>query len=106
MTRPALTRNDPADIARTVRREIRIRWQPCRCGCQGSDPWHRSSYVRVLRDVALHPAPICIVEGTAHVMERHEVARASARLPGRGLATVRCVVHGSSRYADWEIVED
>lgn len=27
---------------------IRNRWDPCTCGCEGSDPWHRAKYRRVV----------------------------------------------------------
>lgn len=26
------------------------RLDPCKCGCQGGDPWHKRIYTRVLRD--------------------------------------------------------
>lgn len=110
MTRPALTRNDPDDIARSVAREVHCRYAPCTCGCLGADPWHRASYQRVLRSVTVHSEPVCVYQGSASddgpvvLPAVYEVARAVARLPGRGLATVRCIVRGSSRYADWELV--
>lgn len=30
--------------------EISYRLEPCRCGCQGQDPWHQKSYWRVIKD--------------------------------------------------------
>jgi hypothetical protein len=111
MARPKLTRNDPADIARSVPREIQCRHEPCACGCFGADPWHKQSYRRVVRNVAVHDAPVCIHEGHTNdegvvlFPAMYEVARGAARLPGRGLATVRCVVRGRSIYADWELVK-
>jgi len=106
-----MTRNDPSDIERSVRREIRCRFSSCDCGCLGADPWHRASYGRVVRSVVVHSDPVCInpgrtmEDGTQVLPAKYEVARAQARLPGRGLATVRCVVRGDSRYADWELVK-
>lgn len=32
------------------------RIEPCTCGCKGSDPWHRSNFRRVLRNVEELPA--------------------------------------------------
>lgn len=31
---------------------IMSRSEPCKCGCQGSDPWHARSFKRVVRDIA------------------------------------------------------
>ena len=31
--------------------QIIARLSPCNCGCQGQDPWHKSTYRRVVRNV-------------------------------------------------------
>ncbi len=36
--------------------KIVVRDRPCRCGCHGSDPWHRRAYVlEVIEFVAVDP---------------------------------------------------
>lgn len=41
--------------------KIYKRLDPCRCGCQGSDPWHRESYKRVVSAVRDLAAPVRVV---------------------------------------------
>lgn len=36
---------------------IHVRFDPCRCGCYGKDPWHARSFRRVVRDVVQYPEP-------------------------------------------------
>lgn len=31
--------------------QIIARLKPCNCGCHGSDPWHKPTYRRVVRDI-------------------------------------------------------
>lgn len=31
---------------RTIRRD-----KPCGCGCKGTDPWHRRTFKRIVRDI-------------------------------------------------------
>lgn len=55
---------------------------PCRCGCKGTDPWHRRSFLRRLRDVR--------VQTGAWKMERFDRV-ATVAMPW-GTATVIRVV--------------
>lgn len=32
-------------------KNIQVRAFSCRCGCHGQDPWHKSNYKRVVRNV-------------------------------------------------------
>lgn len=34
-----------------MKAEIVSRVEPCRCGCQGRDPWHARTFTRELHDV-------------------------------------------------------
>lgn len=34
-----------------MKRTITARTNPCKCGCQGRDPWHQRKYTRVISDV-------------------------------------------------------
>jgi hypothetical protein len=36
---------------RTKTSFITYRFKPCNCGCKGSDPWHKTTYRRVVRNV-------------------------------------------------------
>jgi hypothetical protein len=37
-----------------MKASITARYEPCRCGCKGTDPWHASRFVRVLTNVETH----------------------------------------------------
>lgn len=40
----------PADLT-TGRQSVMMRYDPCRCGCKGRDPWHARMFQRVVRNV-------------------------------------------------------
>jgi len=103
-----LTRNDPADIAREIRRVVR---------CPGESTSRDRHHRRKIHSIVVFDEPVCLyrdhrsdasiaADGMTRIPPTYEVARGAAHLPGRGLTTVRCVVRGESRYADWESVAD
>jgi hypothetical protein len=51
------------------------RSDPCSCGCNGRDPWHRRAYKRILRDA--HPAMgrVYITDGFTIDIQAEALAR-------------------------------
>jgi len=47
----------PAGLTAGTQR-ITMRAAPCRCGCTGSDPWHRRTFTRTVRGVVALAAPV------------------------------------------------
>lgn len=39
------------------RQKITMRHGTCNCGCNGTDPWHKKEFVRVVYDVVALPHP-------------------------------------------------
>ena len=35
---------------------------PCTCGCRGTDPWHRKSYRRQVKDITIHAEPVVVMD--------------------------------------------
>jgi len=60
------------------------RMSPCRCGCNGTDPWHQATYERVLRNVQPATGTVMVkghpaswdIRGTAEVKLPWGIARA------------------------------
>lgn len=62
------------------RKTVIMRVEPCRCGCKGADPWHRSTFKRVIRDAQLLDRPVYRwgIDGVASV---YTVATGTIRCP-------------------------
>ena len=105
-----LTRNTPESLAAVGKQRITNRYEPCRCGCAGRDPWHQSEYVRVIRNVQVHDEPVELSPRRPkyNLPAKIEVARGIARFPF-GECEVRAVARvsesGPSLYVDWERVQ-
>lgn len=80
-----------------MKQTITCRLTPCACGCEGSDPWHKQTYTRHVRDIVPQEGQ-CFVH--AHGYNRPVAFRAvgTARLPfgaGASVPVVEMVVkHG------------
>ena len=55
----------------TSTEQIIARLAPCGCGCHGSDPWHRPTYQRVVRNI----------EQVSEFRQRGEVSLPQSSLP-------------------------
>ena len=96
-TTARMTRRDAITEPGTV--EVLARQSGCRCGCGGSDSWHRHTFDRAVREVQVHESPVQL--GRA----RWEAARGVVRLPW-GYEQVRAVmISEGSLYAWWELIE-
>jgi len=75
---------------------IRMRSEPCRCGCGGQDPHHKTHYRRVIRnikDVSLPENPVELQYAT--------IQRGRAKLPGKPNApVVKESVYSNGRWTE------
>ena len=101
--RPDITWATADELARPVIRRIDIRTEPCRCGCLGSDPWHRASFDRKVRNVVVLEEPRVFASGYMA-----ELATAEAKFPW-GIERVHAYIYirdgVPARIADWRRVE-
>ena len=83
---------------------IIVRTEPCRCGCEGSDPWYRRNYSRRVT--------VNVVERTGLLPTETDVARAAILrgfviLPGKGVTCVENVIYmmpaGSVIDSGWSV---
>lgn len=65
-------------IQKTRTQDIMTRIQSCGCGCHGRDPWHKSSYRRIVRQTSA-------TEGVVRLPMSTRPARVSRTDFGNGL---------------------
>lgn len=75
------------------------RSKQCRCGCHGSDPWHRHSYKRT---VTLHPVDVTI--GTVRLPMSSEPVRVTRS--DYGVHSSGRNVFGAWSFDPYDVVND
>ena len=68
-----------AELTSGKRVKIIVATRKCGCGCKGTDPWHRRSFTRTIRDLIIHAEPIVV--GTVGVLDKIVIAQGTAQFP-------------------------
>lgn len=86
----------------TMKAKITTRTTTCRCGCHGTDPWHRRAYTREVVDFT----PIEPIINHGDTVRPTVTGRGFARFPWGLAAVVRTVPSYEGRLltvADWHL---
>lgn len=100
----------PAELPCSVttgRQRVQMRVEPCRCGCKGSDPWHRQTLTRAVCGIHLLAVPRLdwSVDG---VSATYVVASGTIRCPWGAQAvelTARVRPNGETYTVGWRVSE-
>ena len=71
---------------------VTSRFNPCKCGCRGRDPWHAKDFTRKIKNVNVLPAAIDVL-GTDNGSRFTAGATADVKLPS-GPETVYLWISG------------